>query len=174
MTDPTKTHPLRDAIKGLDGSMKDWTVLSEDRDPFRLDTPSNHRDAAWLREAFGGGRCPDPIHIRRVHYRVFGHPKPNGKQYGGTDWKWLSEKVVKGARWLGYIPCELDRGSAQRRAGVVPAGAARPAARHGRESREIGILLPDADDLKPRADLPGSSAPTALPSGARRREVFAA
>ena len=89
MTDPTKTHPLRNAIKGLDGSMKDWTVLSEARDPFRLDTPSNHRDAAWLREVFERRPLPDSIHIRWVHYRIFGYPKPNGKPYGGADWKWL-------------------------------------------------------------------------------------
>jgi len=64
VTYPTKTHPLRNAIKRLDGSMKDWTVLSEARDPFRLDTPSNHRDAAWLREVFERRPLPDSIHIR--------------------------------------------------------------------------------------------------------------
>jgi hypothetical protein len=131
VTDPTKTHPLRNAIKRLDGSMKDWTVLSEARDPFRLDTPSNHRDAAWLREVFERRPLPDSIHIRWVHYRIFGYPKPNGKPYGGADWKWLSEKVVKGARWLGYIPWGADRGPAQRRPGVVPADAARSTARLG-------------------------------------------
>jgi len=61
VTDPTKTHPQRNAIKRLDGSMKDWTVLSEARDPFRLDTPSNHRDAAWLREVFERRPLPDSI-----------------------------------------------------------------------------------------------------------------
>ena len=76
---PFETHPLRAAIEELGGSMKDWTVLSEDRDPFRLDTPANHRDAAWLRDAFEQRSLPRPIHIRRVHYRVFGHPKPNGE-----------------------------------------------------------------------------------------------
>jgi hypothetical protein len=151
---PSETHPLRAAIEELGGSMKDWTVLSEDRDPFRLDTPANHRDAAWLRDAFALRSLPRPIHIRRVHYRVFGHPKPNGEKYDGTDWKWLSEKVVKAARWLGYIPfdwIEDQRNAApelfQRELydpcpGIVT-------------SREFAILLPDADDLRPRANLPG-------------------
>ena len=32
-------------------TMASLTVLDEDNDPFRLDTPSRHRDGAWLAAA---------------------------------------------------------------------------------------------------------------------------
>ena len=40
--------------------MKDWTVLSEARDPFRLDTPANHLWGRWLRDAFEQRNLPPP------------------------------------------------------------------------------------------------------------------
>jgi hypothetical protein len=39
---------LEDTIEIHGGKLKDWTVLAEDNDPFRRDTPANHRDAKWL------------------------------------------------------------------------------------------------------------------------------
>lgn len=89
-----------------------------------------------------------------MHYRLLKHPKPNGKEYDGTDWKWLSEKVVKAARWLSYVlfdwiedqrnaaPELFQRELYDPRPGIVT-------------SPEFAIYLPDADDLKPRANLPG-------------------
>jgi hypothetical protein len=147
-------YHLRAEIEALGGSLKDWTVLSEARDPFRLDTPANHVLGRWLRDAFEQRQLPRPIHNRRAHYRLLGHPKPDGKPYDGTDWQWLSEKVIKAARWLGYIPfnwIEDQRNAAPElhlrtlhdpAPGVVT-------------SPEFAIYLPDAADLKPRADLPG-------------------
>ena len=46
-------------------SLDDLTVLSSGRDPFRLDTPANHRDAAWLAEAVTEllpSRLPQSLH----------------------------------------------------------------------------------------------------------------
>ena len=89
-----------------------------------------------------------------MHYRLLKHPKPNGKEYDGTDWKWLSEKVVKAARWLSYVlfdwiedqrnaaPELFQRELYDPRPGIVT-------------SPGFAIYLPDADDLKPRANLPG-------------------
>jgi hypothetical protein len=85
-------------------------VLSEKHDPFGLDTPAGHRDAAWLREHLdrlaGEG---ERIHLHGLHYRLVsagGIVKPNGAPYRNTkeDDAWLSEVAAKRARWLGYIP----------------------------------------------------------------------
>jgi hypothetical protein len=46
--------PLRQTLDtaiaeaGSKVSMKDLTVLAPQNDPFRLDTPANHRDSKWL------------------------------------------------------------------------------------------------------------------------------
>ena len=152
---PSESHPLRAALEELGGSMNDWTVLSEARDPFRLDTPANHRDAAWLRDAFEQRSLPRrPIHIRRVHYRLLDHPKPSGEKYDGTDWVWLSEKVIKAARWLGYIPWSWieDQRNAAPELYLRTLHDSDPSVVW---SPEFAIYLPDADDLTPRANLPG-------------------
>jgi hypothetical protein len=86
-------------------SLKDLTVLAPQNDPFRVDTPSGHRDGEWLAvqaEKLGDRR----IHLRGLHYMVLGETKPDGKPYTNTDadWLWLSGKAGKAARWLGYIP----------------------------------------------------------------------
>lgn len=88
-------------------SMSDLTVLSSGRDPFRLDTPANHRDAAWLAERVADLLPADrTIHLRGLHYTLLGCPKPDGRVYVNDDgtWTWLSEKAAKAARWLGYLP----------------------------------------------------------------------
>lgn len=88
-------------------SLSDLTVLSSQRDPFRVDTPANHRDARWLAEAVDellpAGRT---VHLRGLHYALLGRTKPDGQPYHNDDktWLWLSEKAAKAARWLGYIP----------------------------------------------------------------------
>ena len=51
----TDRSPLRQALdtaieesNGRKLSMKDLTVLAPQNDPFRLDTPANHRNGEWL------------------------------------------------------------------------------------------------------------------------------
>ncbi len=82
------------------------TVLGND--PYRLDTPANHRDGAWVAEqlerAIGPYRL---IHWRGLHYALLGvATKPNGEPYLNSidDWLWLSDTAGKAARWLGYVP----------------------------------------------------------------------
>jgi hypothetical protein len=94
-------------------SLIDLTVLSKQVDPYRLDTPANHRDGMWLAEqldrAIGRTRR---IHWRGVHYLLVSSAlalvKPDGAVYRNTeaDWIWLTESAGKAARWLGYIPFE--------------------------------------------------------------------
>jgi hypothetical protein len=105
--------PLRLALdvaraeRGL--SMKDLTVLSAQRDPFRLDTPARHRDGQWLADAITDlGLTGRRIHLRGLHYAVLGRTKPDGSPYTNTDdeWTWISETAGKAARWLGYVPFE--------------------------------------------------------------------
>jgi hypothetical protein len=88
-------------------SLNDLTVLSNQNDPFRVDTESGHRDGRWLRDtAQELGLGDRKIHLRGLHYMVLGRPKPNGETYANTeeDWDWLSAGAGKAARWLGYIP----------------------------------------------------------------------
>ena len=90
-------------------SLNDLTVLSSGRDPFRVDTPANHRDAAWLADAVADLLPPDrTVHLRGLHYALLGRIRPDGSQYVNDDgtWTWLSEKAAKAARWLGYLPFE--------------------------------------------------------------------
>ena len=53
-----ESRALRTAIEELDGPMKDWTVLSEASDPFRLDRPADHIMGRWLRDAFEQRNLP--------------------------------------------------------------------------------------------------------------------
>jgi hypothetical protein len=106
--------PLRQALdaaiadaNGTKLSLKDLTVLAPQRDPFRVDTPANHRDGEWLaRTARELGLGNRKMHLRGLHYMVIGRPKLDGLPYTNTeaDWLWLSEDCGKAARFLGYIP----------------------------------------------------------------------
>lgn len=89
--------------------LKDFTVLADQNDPFRVDTPAHHRDGAWLAHAVEElGLGTRVLHLRGMHYMVLGWPKPNGTPYSNTeaDWLWLSGDCGKAARWLGYIDFE--------------------------------------------------------------------
>jgi hypothetical protein len=85
--------------------LKDLTVLAAQRDPFRLDTPANHRLGEWLAATVGELLGTRKIHLRGLHYMIIGigPAKPDGSPYANTDddWVWISEKA---ARWLGYVP----------------------------------------------------------------------
>jgi hypothetical protein len=97
-------------------SLSELTALSAQNDPYRLDTPSGHRDGQWLAKhldkAIGGQRR---IHWRGLHYVLVSSKKPavkpDGEVYRNTeeDWFWLINTAGKAARWLGYIPFERIR-----------------------------------------------------------------
>jgi hypothetical protein len=110
--------PLREVLEEAatlgDYSLGELTVLSQQRGPYRFDTPAGHRDGKWFAEVFER-LVPDTnsaVHLRGLHYRIVVARdviRPdNGLPYTSTEenWKWLSENAAKAARWLGYVPFE--------------------------------------------------------------------
>jgi len=92
-------------------SMKELTVLSEDKDPYRRDTPAGHRDGAWFGEQVRRFLPSGTVHLRGLHYRIVASgdvTRPNGKPYLNTeeDWTYLIEDAAKCGRWLGYVDFE--------------------------------------------------------------------
>lgn len=137
---------LRATIESAGGSLKAWTVLSPQVDPFRLDTPANHRDGQWLADIMnrlGVGK----IHIRGLHYVLLTQPKPDGIAYATTDWAWLIG-VSNVARWLGYVAFDqiVDQKNDAPTVRLWTPPQPRPYV-----SMDFDIYLPDADDLRPRA-----------------------
>jgi len=63
---------LRDAIQALGGSLKQWTVMGDATDPFRMDTPANHRDGEWLARTMLRLSITQRIHDRGIHYVISG------------------------------------------------------------------------------------------------------
>lgn len=87
-------------------SLARLTVQAPQRDPYRLDTPAHRARGQWLADAIKQVLGPDRIHLRGLHYRLLGRVNMlNGKPYINDDptWTWLSEDVIKPARFLGYV-----------------------------------------------------------------------
>jgi hypothetical protein len=132
--------------------LSDLTVLSANVDPYRLDTPSGHRDGQWLAEQLDLAIGPTrKIHWRGLHYALVstsGLIKPNGQPYRNTDedWSWMQDVAGKAARWLNYIPFERITDNRNtppiihRKDWVAP----EPFVNIG-----INVDIPDADDLTP-------------------------
>lgn len=165
--DPGQDHPqdtnghkpngLRATIEATGGSLGSMTVMGESKDPFRLDTPANHRDGQWVAnrmDALGIGR----IHNRGLHYALLGQPKPDGTPYATTDWLWLCA-AIKAARWLGYVP--FDRINDQRsdppeiRLWTPPTT---PWPHVYRPSASVNVEVRIPDDFTPRAWVMGFTA----------------
>jgi hypothetical protein len=85
--------------------LKDLTVLAVQNDPFRCDTPTGHAEGAWLAGQIEALGLRKAVHLRALHYRLIGRPKPNGSPYTNTDpdWAWLGNGPGKAGRWLGYV-----------------------------------------------------------------------
>ena len=88
------------------------TVLSKDKDPYRLDTASGHRLGRWCARMIDRFLAPNArIHLRGLHYLLASAAdvtRPDGERYINTDemWRWLTETAIKAARWLGYVAFE--------------------------------------------------------------------
>lgn len=98
------------AAEGSLCSIKDLTVLSPNKDPYRFDTTTGHELGQWLADQIerlvGPGRR---VHLRGLFYRIVAAGdirKPDGKAFTNTDdnWVWLTTRAAKAARWLGYVP----------------------------------------------------------------------
>jgi hypothetical protein len=143
---------LEKASAKIGSSLSDLTVLSAQVDPYRLDTPSGHRDGEWVAEQLERFvRRGKKIHWRGLHYAIVakgGIRKPDGKIYvnSNEDWEWLSSVAGKAARWLGYIPFDRitdNRNAApiiHRKARVIPQAFV---------SIGLDVQIPDVEDLEP-------------------------
>ena len=131
--------------------MKDLTVLSAARDPFRLDTPAGDRDADWLAGHVARFEQDRTRHLRGFHYALIGETKPDGKPYTNTDddWTWLCERAAKAARWLGRIA--FDRLQDQRNAAPRIREYAEPQPEPVVAFGAVELQLPD--DLDPNMRL---------------------
>jgi hypothetical protein len=144
-----KIGPLRQALIDEGGSMASLTVLDVHNDPFRVDTPTGHRDGVWLatliRDLGLGDRA---VHLRGLHYMLLGRPKPNGEPYANTskDWDWLQGNAGKAARWLGYVP--FDQITDQRNTAPTVRPFTQPAP-EPYVAVGVDVSIPDADDLDP-------------------------
>lgn len=62
--DANRTGPLRHVLENAATigrySMKELTVLAVQQDPYRLDTPAGHRDAAWLAKTIACSEVQKP------------------------------------------------------------------------------------------------------------------
>lgn len=145
-----EASPLRMALEKSGLPLKDVTVLASQNDPYRLDTPSNHRDGAWLAmQVERLGLQDRTVHLRGLHYALIGSTRPNGQPYVNDDptWLWLSGTVAKAARWLGYLP--WDQVVDQRNAAPTVRIHQPPDPRGLVTVGELGIYVPDVDELEP-------------------------
>jgi hypothetical protein len=149
---------LEEAHEETGYSRTDLTVLSAQVDPYRLDTPSGHRDGKWaakqLARAFGENRR---THWRGLHYAVVAQGKvrkPDGTVYCNTDddWHWLSDVAGKAARWLGYIP--FDRITDNRNAEPIIHRKARVRSQAW-VSVGVNVNIPNTDDIEPMPGVDG-------------------
>jgi hypothetical protein len=133
--------------------LADLTVLSAQVDPYRLDTPSGHRDGWWaakqLTRALKRGK--KDIHWRGLHYVIVAQGnirKPDGETYRNTDedWTWLSTVAGKAGRWLGYIP--FEKITDNRNAEPFIHHKARVMVR-ALVSIGVDVTIPDVSDLEP-------------------------
>ena len=102
---------LEAAVTQTGRPMRDLTVMGEDSDPYRLDTPANHLVGQWFAAQVERFIAPGKnIHPRGVYYACVAAGdvrKPDGDLFTGTDANasWINE-ASQLARWLRYVPFE--------------------------------------------------------------------
>jgi hypothetical protein len=152
--------PLRQALAEAiaangSGGLATYTVLDVKNDPFRLDTPANHRDGEWVGQiiiSLGLGAAL--IHLRGVHYAIVGWPKPDGSAYENNDdnWEWLAGHAMKAARWLGYVG--FNQIFDKRNAAPVIRIRTRDEP-YAYLTTELDVSIPSAWELKPEISVDG-------------------
>jgi hypothetical protein len=131
----------------------DLTVGSIQSDPFRVDTPTNHKVGQWLKAHVPTGR---KIHSRGLHYLLVSTPglkRPDGKPYLNDKdcWDWLGKKLTI-ARWLGYVDFDQIEDERNAEPAWAPASDAATAPRIAINAPDLPDLM-DLDDLLPGMDL---------------------
>jgi hypothetical protein len=144
-------------------TLDELTVLARDNDPFRQDRDEGHKLGRWLRATledmgFAVGEDGRKIHNRGLHYLLIGQRKPDGQVYENNErtWKWLSDRVSKAARWLGYIPFTqvTDERNAEPVIRILPAAPQEQIL----PGNTAGDLPLDAEWYLPQAHLEGGGA----------------
>jgi hypothetical protein len=100
---------LRELQEETGLTLDELSVFSGQNDPYRQDTDEKHREGAWLRRMMDTHLTRTAsIHLRGLHYVLVtkGVIKPDGQQYRNIHkhWFWMSDRVSRAARWLGYVP----------------------------------------------------------------------
>jgi hypothetical protein len=167
----TDRSPLRQALNdaiaeakangGGKLTLNDLTVQSPQVDPFRMDTPANHKLAKWLLDTVTtlGLRDEEKIHNRGIHYLIVTAPrevqakvkKPDGNTYASDAASWtLLESAISYARWLGYIPFDQieDHNSREPVVKIYQPPDPYPYLNVG-----IDVELPDVDEITPKLGL---------------------
>jgi hypothetical protein len=89
----------------------DDLTVGDERDPYRLDTPAEHRNGKWFKEMVDQFVPPDKsIHIRGLYYAIVSFARiklPNGTTFvNDFDCYQFLKNAAEPARWLGYVPFE--------------------------------------------------------------------
>jgi hypothetical protein len=154
---------IRDAADDQGLSLADLTVLEAKRDPYRMDTPAGHRNAAWFAKQVERFLAEgQTIHLRGLFYRVVAAAdvrKPDRTRFINTqkDWEWFADEAGKAARWLGYVAFDRivdERNAAPELFLPEPAAAIAEWSVHPGDGAE----LPNLDDALPSVWLQGFGA----------------
>ncbi len=143
-------------------SAADLTVLSNQVDPYRLDTPTGHAEGAWLAEQMERLALRRRIHLRGLHYALVASGdvmKPNGEPYRNTekDWLWLQSSAMKSARWLGYVPFDQITDERNSPPVIRVREVSTPTIEIGLGA-EVEISVPEIEDIRPTVFLSGFGA----------------
>jgi hypothetical protein len=144
-------HTIETEAEGSDLTTDDLTVGGAKSDPFRMDTPANHRLGKWLADHIPIDR---KIHLRGLHYLLVSKclARPDGKLYLNdlACWQWLGT-ALNAARWLGYVG--FDQIDDERNAEPIWAPISDPATAPGiaideptlPDPLELANLVPDVE-----------------------------
>ncbi len=82
------------------GSLKDYTVLSTQIDPYRLDTPANHKVGKWFADQLDQlNLMHRRLHIRGIHYALLGSAVLlSGLPLISSTWSWPDQTKALKAR----------------------------------------------------------------------------
>lgn len=153
---------LRDVIEQAKheygSNLDNLTVLSPQKEPYRLDTPANRTRAEWLVRQMDLAGIMDndtPIHNRGVFYAVLAHAETvglDGSKFINTASHWaLIENASMAARWLGLLAWDK----------IIDARNEEPIIRVTSEHKPFASLearvysLPNADAFAPYVSLYG-------------------
>jgi hypothetical protein len=82
------------------GSLADFTVLSAQIDPYRLDTPANHEVGKWFADQINRlNLLHRRLHLRGIHYALLGSTQLlSGKPLLSSAWSWSDQTIALKAR----------------------------------------------------------------------------